>query len=447
MENTKAASPFKIVFAAIIGHALEFYDFTIYAVFAVKIGQLFFPSDSEVAQILASLGVFAVGFFMRPLGGVLFGHIGDTHGRKTALVISVVGMAIFTFIIGLMPDYHTIGIAAPIILVLCRLAQGLCVGGEGAGASIFVLEHLRDMRPGFIGGIVNAALTLGILLAILTGMILNHYFAGDENTWRYAFIIGGFAGLFGLYIRMSIDETPVFEEIQENHQTLELPIREVFRTNMRGVILCALAGALTGASAYYVMTFINIFLTSIMEMPAATALYYSAFGNILLIFMLPLMGIFSDRAGYTRTMSMGCIMIFLFATTAIKMLASADPISMHVAIFMMALIAATVYAPLYPFMLKLFTPEQRYSGIACSLNIGIALFGGTCTMISIWLVSYTGLKYSPAFYWNFVSAMFLTGVLFLKRDEVRSFFSLYKTSDSTTDRIADSIADSPKPGS
>lgn len=431
MKNSTKPGAFKIVFAAIIGHILEFYDFTIYAVFAVKIGQLFFPSTSELAQILASLAVFAVGFFMRPIGGVLFGHIGDKHGRRTALVISVIGMAIFTFIIGFMPDYSTIGIAAPVILVLCRLAQGLCVGGEGAGASIFVLEHLKGYKPGFIGGIINAALTAGILLAIFTGMILNSYLGEDSNAWRYAFILGGLVGLFGLYIRMSIDETPIFKEAQKNHEILELPIKEVFRTNFKSVILCALAGALTGASCYYVMTFLNVYITSVLEMPAQTALYYNAYGNILLIILLPLMGLFSDRAGYTRTMCLSCIMIFLLATPALKMLASAESFSMHIAIFIMALIGATSYAPLYPFMLRLFTPAQRYSGIACGLNIGIALFGGTCTMICIWLVSFTGLKHSPAFYWNFIAALFLCGILILKSGEMRNFFRLYKTPTPT----------------
>lgn len=428
MEKTKKPGAFKIVFAAIIGHILEFYDFTIYAVFAVKIGQLFFPTTSELAQILASLAVFAVGFFMRPIGGVIFGHIGDTHGRRTALVISVIGMAIFTFIIGLMPDYHTIGIAAPIILVICRLAQGLCVGGEGAGASIFVLEHLRGYKPGFIGGIINSALTIGILLAIFTGMALNSYLGVDSNAWRYAFILGGLVGLFGLYIRMSIDETPIFKEAQDNHELVELPIKDVFKTNFRSVILCALAGALTGASGYFIMTFLNVYISSVLEMSSQTALYYNAYGNILLIIFLPIMGLFSDRAGYTRTMCLSCIMIFLLATPALKMLASAETVNMHISIFIMALIAATSYAPLYPFMLKLFTPAQRFSGIACGLNIGIALFGGTCSMITIWLVSYTGLKYSPAFYWNFVGALFLCGVLILKNKEMRNFFKLYKSS-------------------
>ena len=150
----KNNSSLKVVLAAITGHALEFYDFTIYAVFALKIGELFFPNSSEFAQILSSLAVFAVGFVMRPVGGVVFGHIGDKYGRRRALIIAVSGMAIITFLVGLLPDYNSIGIAAPIMLVVFRLIQGLCVGGEGAGASIFVLEHMKGLKPGLVGGII-----------------------------------------------------------------------------------------------------------------------------------------------------------------------------------------------------------------------------------------------------------------------------------------------------
>jgi len=166
-------STLKIVAAAMVGHILEFFDFTIYAVFAVELGKSFFPAESEFSQILASLMVLSVGFFMRPLGGLLFGHIGDKFGRKVSLIICVVGMALATFLMSIMPTYEEIGLAATLILVSLRLVQGICVGGEGAGSSVFVLEHLNKLKPGLIGGIVNAALTIGILLAILTGLVLN----------------------------------------------------------------------------------------------------------------------------------------------------------------------------------------------------------------------------------------------------------------------------------
>lgn len=416
----KDRSALKIVLAAITGHALEFYDFTIYAVFAVKIGELFFPNSSEFAQILSSLAVFAVGFVMRPVGGVFFGHIGDKFGRKKALTISILGMASITFMVGLLPDYNSIGIAAPIILVVCRLLQGLCVGGEGAGASIFVLEHLQGIRPGLVGGIVNSALTLGILLAILVGMAMNSYFGVDSNAWRYAFMLGGVFGLGGLYLILSVSETPVFEQMKAKEQIVELPIREVFKTNLTGVILTIAVGGLTGASGYFVMTYLNVFFKTIMMYDANTALYYTALGNVCLIIFLPLMGALSDKLGYTRTIAFSCVIVLFTSLPIFQMLSNTDVNTIYLGIILLSALVAAIYAPLYPFMLKLFTPEQRYSGIACCLNVGIALFGGTCSIICLWLINKTSEPFAAAYYWNFVSAMFLIALCIIKPRKVLS---------------------------
>lgn len=428
--NTKK-NTVKIISAAIIGHILEFYDFTIYAVFAVKIGSLFFPNSSEFAQILSSLAVFAVGFFMRPVGGLVFGHIGDRYGRRKALTISVLGMACVTFAMGFMPDYAAIGIAAPILLVACRLLQGLCVGGEGAGASIFVLEHLHGIRPGLVGGIVNAALTAGILLAIFTGMFLNNYLGVDSNAWRFAFVLGGFLGIAGLYLRLTVAETPVFEKMQNEERILEAPIREVFRKNFKNAILTVAVGGLTGASGYLIMTYLNVFFKSIMAYDANTALYYAALGNFLLIIFLPIGGILADRIGYSRTILIGSLLIFFVSIPIFSMLASNNPFEIHLGIIGLAAIVGTIYAPLYPFMLAMFTPEQRYSGIACCLNIGIALMGGTCSMICLWLIEKTGQLYATAYYWNFVSAVFLVTLYLVRPNEFFGYFLPHSKSRKT----------------
>ncbi len=413
---------FRIVAAATIGHILEFYDFTVYAVFSVKIGQLFFPSDSPIVQLLLSLAVFAVGFFMRPIGGVVFGHIGDKHGRRSALTISVVIMAIATTLIGFMPDYNSIGILAPILLVICRLIQGLCVGGEGAGASIFILEHLHKIKPGLIGGIVNAALTLGILLAIFTGIALNNIFGVDSHAWRYAFMIGGALGIAGLYIRLKVNETPAFELLKSENKLVELPIIEVFKTNFKNVLLTVAVGGLTGTTGYAIMTFLNVFFHKVMEYDINTALYYSAFGNLSLVILLPLLGMFSDKVGYGKTIAYSCIAILLFSVPVYQMLASGEMLTTLVGITLLSTLVAANYAPLYPFMLNLFPAEQRYSGIACSLNIGIALFGGTSSMICIYLIEKTGLLYSAAFYMDFMCIMFLSTLYFVKRDKFIKYF-------------------------
>ncbi len=418
----KNNSSLKVVLAAITGHALEFYDFTIYAVFALKIGELFFPNSSEFAQILSSLAVFAVGFVMRPVGGVVFGHIGDKYGRRRALIIAVSGMAIITFLVGLLPDYNSIGIAAPIMLVVFRLIQGLCVGGEGAGASIFVLEHMKGLKPGLVGGIVNAALTLGILLAILVGMFMNSYFGVDSDGWRYAFMLGGVFGMGSLYLLLSVSETPVFEEMKASKKIVELPIREVFRTNLKNVILTVAVGGLTGASGYFVMTYLNVFFKTVMMVDANTALYYTALGNLGLIIFLPVMGALSDRLGYTKTISLGCVIVLFSSTAIFQMLCSTEANTVYSGILLLSALVSVIYAPLYPFMLGLFTPEQRYSGIACCLNLGIAIFGGTCSMVCLWLINKTQEPFAAAYYWNFVSAMFLIVLVAIKPRKVIGYF-------------------------
>jgi len=186
-----------IFLSAISGNVLEYYDFTVYAVFSLAIGQAFFPSGSQVIQTLSSLSVFAVGFIMRPIGGIIFGFIADKYGRRVSLIISMLGMTMTTFTIGLIPGYSDIGYGAPILLVMMRLIQGLCISGEGAGAAIFILEHYQNLRPGFTAGIVHASNIAGTLLASFVGIILEQLFPELEFAWRFAFILGGIMGIIG----------------------------------------------------------------------------------------------------------------------------------------------------------------------------------------------------------------------------------------------------------
>ncbi len=397
----------RIFAAAMSGHILEFYDFTIFAVFAATIGRLFFPAINEFAQLLATLSIYAAGFFMRPLGGVIFGHIGDKYGRKVALAISVSFMAVATFSIGMLPSYEAIGITAPIILMLLRFIQGLCVGGDGVGSSIFVLESIANLKPGVIGGIVNAALTVGILLALLSGMVVNSIFGMDSEAWRYAFAAGGLFGFVGLYLRLRIAETPVFIQIERNHKIEKLPIKAVFRDNLPNCILTVAAGGLTGGIAYIIMVYINIFLTKVMLHDQQLALYITAYGNICLIVLLPIFGHCSDKIGYARQMVWAATLTAILAIPLYFLLASSNLYDIILSTTIISVLTAAVYSPLYPFMLKLFTPQQRYSGIACSLNIGIALFGGTCTIISLHLINATGILWSPALYIASLCIMFI----------------------------------------
>lgn len=413
--HKKAPSKLKIVSAAIIGHALEFYDFTIYAVFAVTLGKLFFPNSSELAQVLSSMGVFAAGFLMRPLGGIIFGHIGDKFGRRTSLTISVLLMAVLTFLIGILPDYHSIGILAPIILVTVRLLQGLCVGGEGVGASVFVLEHLNKVKPGLVGGIVNSALTLGILLAIITGLALTTYFGENSDAWRYAFIIGGLLGIIGLYIRLTVDETPEFEEVRRQNRIESIPIVAVFRENMNAVILTMAIGAFTSTSNYMIMSYLNVFYKTVMKYDASTALSYSILGNALLVITLILGGMLSDKLGYARQTAIGAVVAIIASPILLVSMADPNPYVACFGIFLFAVQGGLIYAPLYGTITRLFPPEQRYSGIACSLNIGIAAFGGPSSMIALWLVNYFDSIAAPSLFISLTAVIYLVALSYTKR--------------------------------
>lgn len=406
---------FKIIAAAMVGHILEFYNFTIYAVFAVKIGELFFPATSELAQVLSSLAVIAVGFIMRPIGGAVFGHIGDKYGRRTALTWAVIGTSIITFAIGILPSFEAWGMISPICLVLLMLFLGLCVGGEGAGASIFVLEHMQNLRPGLIGGIVNASLTAGILLAIITGLTINTLYPGNAEAWRYAFYFGGMMGVFGLYLRLSVDETPEFEKLIQEKRIVNLPLKSVMTNNWRNVILTIAVGGLTGVSGYMVMTFINIYFTTILLYDQKTSLFFGMIANLLLVIFLPIMGYLSDKFGYTKTMVINSLLVLALSVPLFNMLASGQNTAIFVSIFAISALSAGIYAPLYPFMLRLFSPEQRYSGIAFSLNIGIALMGGSSSFICVALVKYTGITAMPALYWDAVCLIFLVTLAWNKK--------------------------------
>ncbi len=407
----KNISKKKIVIASMIGHILEFFDFTIYAVFALEIGNNFFPSTSSSASLISSLAILAVGFLMRPLGGALFGHIGDIKGRRFALTLSIIMMACATFCIGILPTYWDIGIMASILLVALRLVQGLCVGGEGAGASIFVLEHMTGFKHGLVGGIVNASLTIGILCAMLVGWLLHHFLPNDPNIWRYAFCFGGLLGAIGLYVRLNVDETPAFKMIAEKKKISHSPLLDVIKSNPKSIILTFIAGSVTGCSGYMVMTFIDIFYKAVMHIAPSTSLLYSIFGNICLAILLPISGTLSDRIGYSYTMLIGC-MLSILSTVPIFIIMSLDNIACNfIGILLLAAIVSMIYAPLYPFVIHIFKPEHRYSGIAFSLNLGIALFGGTSSIICLKLVDYTGLLYAPALYMNCVSLLFIMTLL------------------------------------
>ncbi len=391
----------KIVGSAILGNIVEYYDFGIYAVFAPTIGRLFFPSENPFLETLLALSVFAVGFLMRPLGGFFFGHIGDRFGRKLALTISIIGMASCTFLIGILPSYYQIGIAAPILLILIRLFQGLCVGGESAGVAIFILEHLEGYKPGLIGGIVMASNMVGTLLAYFVGMGITS-FCGEENSdfcWRYGFILGGMMGLVGLYMRYQLHETPTFTNKKENDEIEKRPLLKAFQKHWQRMIVVMFLGGVTSAVAYTIRGYLNVFFQKKLGYTPDQALYFTTIGLFIMIVFMPIFGIVGDRVGYRKFFYGICYIVIVTIVPIYSLLAAPDHdiSSVILGISLLGLLASAICAPAYPYAIQAFEVELRYSGVAFSWNMGIALLGGTTPAISTALSEKFG-AVAPAYY-------------------------------------------------
>lgn len=396
-----------VFFSAITGNVLEYYDFTVYSVFSVAIGKTFFPASSEVAQVLYSLAVFAVGFITRPVGGVLFGYIGDKYGRRRSLIISMLGMTLPTFVMGLIPSYQEIGLYAPLILILMRLTQGLCLSGEGAGVAIFVLEHYNNNRQGLVTGITHGTNILGTLLASGVGIFISEYYTYENAAWRYAFLLGGFLGLFGLYLRLRVGETPIFKELLAAKKTTRTPFMDVVRDARPQMFLTFCIGSVTSSVVYLVKTYVNVFFSTVMHLGETTSLYYLSYASFVLMLAMGLFGGLVDLCGKARMMVSACIAVFVLALPTLLIMSSENTINHLVALTMLALLAGAISGSAYIFVISLFTPAQRFTGVAFSYNLGIAIFGGTSAMFSTWLVKQTGLYYAPAFYIMATSAICL----------------------------------------
>lgn len=375
----------KIVSSAVFGNILEYYDFTLFAFLAPHISPLFFPAEDSLSAIMAGLGVYAVGYFMRPLGAIFFGYIGDVYGRKQALTLSVIMMGLPTMIIGCLPTYTSIGILSPLFLTLCRLFQGLCVGGEYSGAVIFTLENISERRQVVAGSLITASSALGGLCGSMVAMlVLLHPM--PSWMWRCAFILGAIIAVVGLYIRLRIMENNPIVYVKR-----KAPFWEVVQKHPQTILYNIGITGFTGIMYNVSLTYLGIFLTTVKRWPLSLALSVVSLATGFYILMVPLFAKLADDIGVRRTLIMGAIATILVIYPVFSILTAATNfLTVLLGTMVLVLVTACFHGPLNFYMTTLFPSRCRYSGMAVSYSLGMAFLGGTTSLILTSLVQWAG---------------------------------------------------------
>ena len=405
------------VMAGSIGNMLEWYDFAVFGFFASAISAQFFPSDDRLAGLLNTFAVFAVGYLARPLGGFLFGHLGDRIGRKRALQISIVAMAIPTTLIAVLPTHAEIGVWAAVLLAVLRLAQGFSVGGEFIGSVCYLVEVAPPGKRGLYGSFAVFSTVGGMLLgsAVATGLSLTlSPEAIADWGWRLPFLGGLVLGLVGWTLRRGLLETPAFQEILDKGKTLAHPARQAMRQMPREIFLVGVMVILLGVGVYTLFIWMPTYLTTIVEPPVSHALVVNTLAMILMIALMPVAGRLTDRFGYKPVLAAAMIVTALTVYPLFVWIDTGGLVAMIVAMIVFAFINGFLQGPTPVAMAAQFPVELRFSGMAVGYNITVAVFGGTAPLVATWLIKETGDLASPAWYLAAVAVASLIATLSLK---------------------------------
>jgi MHS family shikimate/dehydroshikimate transporter-like MFS transporter len=384
-----------VALASLVGTTVEWYDYFVYGTTAALIfGTLFFPEFSTLAGTLAAFATFAVGFFARPLGGVIFGHFGDKVGRKTMLVITLFLMGGATFLIGLLPTYKTIGVWAPILLVTLRIIQGIGLGGEWGGAALMVSEHSPPNRRGFYASSVQMGAAGGLVISAavisgVTGLTTDAQFAAWG--WRIPFIASVVLIAIGLFIRFQIAESEAFLRIKEAHAEAQIPIIDVFRSHPKNVFLAAGTSGANNVVFYTVSVFTVSYGVSQLGQSQGTMLAYQLITAAVYFFTLPLFGALSDRVGRRELIMASVVIMALFSFPYFWLVNTGmGPLILLAMVLALAVFQSGAYAPQSAFIPELFDTRVRYSGAALGYNLATMIFGGTSPFIATALFAWAG---------------------------------------------------------
>ena len=417
----------RAVVAAGVGTLAEFFDYASYSYLATTIAAVFFPAGDKAAALLQTFALFALSFAMRPVGGLFWGRFGDRKGRKKALELTIIGMGLATFSIGLLPGYAAIGIWAPILLVSMRLLQSFFTAGEYSGAAVLVGEFAPPSKRGRYVSVVPISCALGFLLASTLASFL-HGSLGEQQMlswgWRVPFLVAGVITVSGWYVRRAIEETPDFAAVLAENSVSNSPLTILLREHWRVLarLLCVMG---VNAAGYYLV--LGYMATYLEVEGGLTASRAAAITSIALLAYLPLLylsAVLSDRIGRRRVLMASALLFVLLSYPAFKVLESGGFSTMLLIQLLLVAVFALNDGSFAAYFVEAFPPTVRFSGFALPFNVGVVVFGGTTPLLATWLIQNTGNELMPAFIMMAVASMGLLALMFsqekspMARDEL-----------------------------
>lgn len=391
VQPQTAATRKRALVASLTGSSIEWFDYFLYGTAAALVfNKLFFPNFDPVVGLLLSYLSFSLTFFIRPIGGVLFAHIGDRIGRKKTLVITLSLMGGATVLIGCLPTYEQIGIWAPVLLISLRVVQGLGIGGEWGGALLLAYEYAPPKRKGLFGSVPQVGVTIGMLLATLAVSLMA--MLPDEAFlswgWRVPFILSAGLVLLGLWIRNGLDETPEFKQAKESGNVAKLPLLETLRHHWREVLIAAGLKVVETAPFYIFSTFVVSYAVNFLAYERESALHAVMLGALVASCMIPLMGALSDKVGRKQVYIGGILALALFIVPYFMLLDTGTVWGITLAtVIGFGVLWAPITAVLGTLSSEIFATRVRYTGITLGYQLGAALAGGTAPLIATWLLS------------------------------------------------------------
>ena len=398
MNNSK-----KTIFAGIFGNALEFYDFSVYAFFSPILANIFFPNSDPLTSLLLTLSVFSLSFLVRPLGGVFFGYLGDHFGRKKALITTISLMSVSTFLLGLLPGYAAIGIGAPILLILCRIAQGIAVSGEMTTAMSYLVEHAHPKHRGFVGSLAMCSGVGGTALGSAFAAIITAVVTNDQLLawgWRLPFLFGGIVGLIGLFLRLRTDETLHYLTADKTLAKKAKPsmLKHYRQLKYRPILIATLLTCIMAIGNYFLIGYFNVFLIKLLGLSSQTTTLINFICLLSLTVLVPVMGIVSDKVGRKPVLMTGMIGLIIFIHPIFWLLQQQTISLIFLGELLFVIILSCIAATIPTTLAEMFHVRNRNTSISLGYNLSLALFGGTAPLIALELTTSTHNLYAPAWY-------------------------------------------------